>query len=195
VLIADSEGMRIEHGLRRLAEAFRIAGRAGAAGALAGRTGRPYGRARLAESEFLEPDTVGTTRAYPVPALIGAVLAAPTEADLPTALEALLRERVTTFDWRVELTIDGPLRKYGFLHTSIRAPSDGRHDDQMWLELAGYVVVLGGASVAAGQWLDVRPPSAAERLDTALAGPIEISITVATFSNTRYLGVGVPLYS
>jgi hypothetical protein len=187
--------MGIERTVKGLADAVVLALRPPVGGAMARSAGRPYSRARLADSESIEPDAVDGIRAYPVPALVGVILAAPTEAELPGALEALLRLRVCAFDWRVEPRISGPIRKYGLLHTSLDAPIDERRGEPMWLELAGDVVTVGGVPVDGRAWMDVRsmPPSAL--LGAALPGPIEIRIAVATYSNTRYPGVGVPFYS
>src|SRR5690349_18253025 len=106
-------------------------------GPLESRIGRPYDREALARSEYLRPEEIDETRAYPVPSLVGVVFTAPIEADLPATLEAILREHVCAYDWLVNPEIAGPLRKYGLLHTSIDAPIDERRDERMWLELVG----------------------------------------------------------
>jgi hypothetical protein len=166
-------------------------------GLLAERTGRPYSRAQLAESEYVRREEIDATRAYPVPALLGFVVAVPTEADLPAALETALRERVCAFDWRVESRIVDALRKYAIFHTSIDAPVDERRGEPMWLELAGDLLMFDGEPIGDRRWFDIRPMGARadDELATALPGPIEVRINVATYSNNRHPGVGVPFYS
>jgi hypothetical protein len=188
--------MRIMSTWSGFATAVGLAVRPPVGGAMARRTGRPYTRSELALSEYLAPRELDGVRAFPVPSLVGAQLAAETEAELPAALEALLGRRLCVADWHVAPGIEGPLRKYGLLHTSIAAPPDERRHEAMWLEITGDLVVLGGQPLGDGSdWWEVRQWDATTRLDTALAGPIEIRISSATYSNHLHTGVGVPFYS
>jgi hypothetical protein len=165
------------------------------AGLMAARVGQRLARHELEASESLKPSAIDTVVAYRVPSLIGAVLVAPLESDVAIRLRDLLEQRLGAFAWENSPDVVLPLRKYGFLHASIAAPPDTSRDRVMWLELAGTVQVVGGVAAGDRDWSDVRPMSASDRLDVPLEGPIEVRIDVATYSDQRFLGVGVPFYA
>ena len=160
---------------------------------MADRIGVLHPRAVLATSEYLEPGDIDHVRAYPVPVMENALLVSNAESALDAALEALLTERIGDFGWRVDQRLNGPLRKYGLLHTSIVAPPLAG-SEPMWLELVGRVEMVEGRDVRARPWNRVWPTAYGPRSDTPLRGPIAIRIETSTYSNRSHTGIDVPFY-
>ena len=161
--------------------------------------GPRHSNADLVSEDFertADSPEVCLVRAWPVPRLLGAPVAASDEAGLARVLETLLWDRLPGIDWRVPEISLGPLRKYGMLHTSVAAPVDETTGQPMALEIYGDVILLDGRSTS-GQWWTVRGLGIAEfftTLDRPLAGTLDIRIDVATYANVCFPGFGVPFY-
>ena len=182
--------MALLEGWRRILASIR----GGPPGPMARRIGRAYTRRQLLAAESLTRREVAAMRAYPVPRLVGAIVEAATEADLPGAIESLLHRHLPAFDWEVESKIYRGLRKNGLIHASLEAPPDRRSEEPMYLELAGEVIAFGGRPAPAMRWIDLRPMNGDDQLGAEVPGPIQVRITAASYANTRFPGVGVPCY-
>jgi len=136
--------------------------------------------------------------AYDVPSLIGEFVIDDID-DISDALLTYLRSRIPGVDWTVKSDWEGGMQKYLLIHDSISAPKDVRTGQPMMLELFGDVSSSGltqdkstelenYATAARNALYAGTPPPKLPKRTT-------ISISVATYSNVCFPGVGVPFYS
>jgi hypothetical protein len=144
-----------------------------------------------------ERDAIASIRAFPVKSLIGAQLHASNESDLATQLGALLRHCCPGVEWQLDHDLGGPLRKCGFLHTSLAAPPDDTTGQTMALEVFGDTIQLGTHDFTdpnAPSWILLRYESGVSDWDTPIDEPLTLRIKAATYANVSHPGVGVGFY-
>jgi hypothetical protein len=137
-------------------------------------------------------------RAFDVPVLAGAEVTVNRLAELPTAVYTLLSARLPGWQWDAKQEdwrrkhMTGPVKKYGILHTTLRAPNDETTQQPMVLELFGRVLSVNGQAVSIG-WFKPRQENRAAE-DAVPLGEVCIQLQRATYANTRFPGIGVPFY-
>jgi len=132
-------------------------------------------------------------RVWRVPTLEGASMIAPSEAEVPATLLALLESRCSGIEWKVS-DFGWPgyarLRKHGIVHDSIVAPPETGMGQPMALEIFARVQTEEGFfrrrhNEGFFSEQEEYPP---------LPGPLTIILRTATYANVRFPRVGVPLY-
>lgn len=123
-------------------------------------------------------DLLERVAAWPVLPLVGAEFEVHATAGIARAIGAVLGERLPGLDWWVPEHWAGPFDKYGFIHKSLPAPPNPATGEPMALELFGRAQCL--------------PPF--EPGGSPVKFPVRVVVEVATYSNVKHPGVGVPMY-
>ncbi|HEY7356671.1 MAG TPA: hypothetical protein VH590_09400, partial [Ktedonobacterales bacterium] len=146
---------------------------------------RRFADVHESEEEHLRPLTA-RIRAFDVPVLAQAELMVNRLAELAPAVYDLLSARLPGWQWdaqqkewqRVHMT--GPVKKYGILHTTLRAPIDEATQQPMVLELFGRVLSVNGQPVGRGWFKPRQEDRAAE--DAIPLGEVRIQLQRATYA-------------
>lgn len=139
------------------------------------------------------PTDIGRLTAWPVPALKGARVLVESVDGIAVAVRQLLADALPGIDWWVFEDWAGPFKKYGYLHGCLPAPPNLFTGEPTSLELCGEVE--GEFAPGTEAWRDRL--SLAGRTDYSVMAtdlPAVVRVDVATYSNMRYPGVGVPEY-
>ena len=150
------------------------------------------------EEKQLQP-LAARIRAFDVPCLARTQLMVNRLGDLSETLSGLLLSHLSGWVWESQQSqwqrfhLAGPIKKYGILHTILRAPDDATTRQPMVLELFGRVSTLNGQS-AGKQWF--RPFQQPDQTQEAslFLGDVCLLLERATYANTRFPGIGVPFY-
>ena len=146
------------------------------------------------DDDDYEKAALPRVRAFPVPALHDVLLETASEDAIPSALESQLSALLPGVLWIVPRDLSGALRKYGLLHTSVAAPPDTTTGQPMAVEIAGNLETVAGEPVSDFIHWRLSRQERREDWDTPLPGPLRVRLTVATYANVRYPGIGVGFY-
>jgi hypothetical protein len=147
--------------------------------------------------DFLGPEALARVRAWPVLPLQGAEFRVARSADIAPRLRALLAATLPGVDFWLSEEWGGPFEKYGILHGSFVAPPDSVTGEAMAIEIYG--TADPGTCHGSDEWAEAMKTWAKRggRDDDRPLGvrlPTTVCIAVATYSNVRFPGIGVPLY-
>jgi hypothetical protein len=158
---------------------------------------RSYADVHKSEEEYLRP-LAERIRAFDVPVLAQAELMVSRLAELPPAVYDMLSVRLPGWQWDAQQKdwqrehMTGPVKKYGILHTTLRAPIDETTHQPMVLELFGRISALNEQPVGINWFGSRQDDRAAE--DAIFLGELRLRLQRATYANTASPGIGVPLY-
>lgn len=133
--------------------------------------------------------------AWPVLPLQGATIEVQSVEGIAEAVSDLLARTLPNIDWWVPQHWSGPFERYGILHDSLPAPPNPATGEAMALELYGRAENV--LEPGTGPWRDkfeqrLRHGDKGEMMVVIL--PTRVHIHVATYSNLKFPGFGVPLY-
>lgn len=142
-------------------------------------------------------------RAYSISRLVGQKIQVFHQNQISTAMYELIRGILPEMDWEPFELGRGAFQKYYIVHFDIPAPPDELTQQPMGLEIYAKLATVDGNpldSEAGRAWMDERyllrmKAERAEQEWPELTGNFEVVVKTATYSNIRYPGVGVPLYS
>jgi hypothetical protein len=137
-------------------------------------------------------------RAWPVTPLVGGTFCCERDSLLQESLQAVLDNRCpgVGLEMGAERELHGPLRKCGFVHTSVSAPPDEETGQPMAVEVFATVTRLGGRPLNPGiGWIDDwRSRQGEDYLNVEVVASMEFELEVATYANVSNPSVGVPFY-
>jgi hypothetical protein len=131
--------------------------------------------------------------AYPLLPLQGITFDVTSAEDIAPCMRSLMAACLPGLDWWIPEHWDGPFLKYGILHNSLPAPPNLATGEAMAIEVYGTANTA--MDVGSDEW--VAAWNAARASGSEVLGarfPTRVVVHVATYSNVRYPGVGVPFY-
>jgi hypothetical protein len=131
--------------------------------------------------------------AYPLLPLQGATFDVTCVEDIAPCMRRLMAGCLPGFDWWIPEHWDGPFLRYGILHSSLPAPPNLATGEAMAIEVYGTADTA--MEIGSEEW--VAAWNAASATGAEVLGvrfPTRVVVHVATYSNVRYPGVGVPFY-
>lgn len=142
-------------------------------------------------------EALARVQAWPVPPLLGTSFRVERTEDIAASIRRVIGSALPGIDWWIPEHWDGPFEKYGFVHSSLPAPPNEATGEAMALELFGEAdgAMAPGSdewSAAMFEWAKQGRVEAERPLGVRL--PTTVRITVATYANIQYPGVGVPFY-
>jgi hypothetical protein len=165
----------------------------------------PYVGARIDVGSRARPDMLDDVRAeallrvcaWPVLPLQGASFHVTCSEDIGPGIRALVAALLPGIDLWIPEHWAGPFEKYGIVHNTFAAPPNEATGEAMAIELFGeaeHRIDLSSAEYRAAMlsWFEQGPERA--KPPTGVRLPTAIRITVATYSNVGFPGVGTPFY-
>lgn len=152
-----------------------------------------YADVHSSEEAALQPLSA-RIRAFDVPVLAGAIFTASRLRDVASALQEVLTQRLPDIAWDIlDRFRVGRITKYAIIHHVAQAPVDESTQQQMVLELFGFLTEVNGQQLGRGWHQRLRPTEQAVN-DDAEIGEMVFRLQRGTYANTRTPGVGVPFY-
>ncbi|WP_425258170.1 hypothetical protein ACPOLB_21940 [Rubrivivax sp. RP6-9] len=147
--------------------------------------------------DYVGREALARVHAWPVLPLEGTSFRVERSQDIAASIRRVIGSALPGIDWWIPEYWDGPFEKYGFLHSAIAAPPNDATGEAMALELFGESdgAMAPGSDewcAAMDEWARRGRVEADRPLGVRL--PSTVRITVATYANILYPGIGVPFY-